>query len=158
MIFQHRSSFSLFAAALFLLLAAGSFIVGWRLAEPSVSAAPAWQAKVADWVMVNCIEPGALGPRFCVLPIGDVGVEDVWHTAGMAATGSNTVTARQLLVPASRFARIDAVFANTVSAAEVDAPLYRAALMPFIKTTAGAVAIGMAQAMLDEFKDRKSVV
>lgn len=53
MIFQHRSSFSLFAAALFLLLAAGSFIVGWRLAEPSVSAAAAWQAKVADWVMVN---------------------------------------------------------------------------------------------------------
>lgn len=56
----------------------------------------------ADWVMVNCIEPGALGPRFCVLPIGDVSVEDVWHTAGMAATGSNIVVAHDVFVPAHR--------------------------------------------------------
>lgn len=56
----------------------------------------------ADWVMVNCIVPGEMGPRFCVLPLGDVTVEDVWRTAGMVATGSNTVVANDVFVPAHR--------------------------------------------------------
>lgn len=53
----------------------------------------------ADWVMINCIEPGGMGPRFCVVPIGDVTIDDVWKTAGMAATGSNTVVIDDLFVP-----------------------------------------------------------
>lgn len=56
----------------------------------------------ADWMMVNCIEPGAMSPRFCLLPIGDVTVDDVWRTAGMAATGSNTVIVDDVFVPAHR--------------------------------------------------------
>lgn len=56
----------------------------------------------ADWVMVNCIEPGGLGPRFCVLPVSDVVVEDVWQVAGMAATGSNTVRVEDTFVPQHR--------------------------------------------------------
>lgn len=56
----------------------------------------------ADWVIVNCIEPDAMGPRFCVLPLGDVQVLDVWRTAGMAATGSNTVVVDDIFVPEHR--------------------------------------------------------
>ena len=56
----------------------------------------------ADWVMVNCLEDGAMGPRFCVLPLADVVVEDVWRTAGMAATGSNTIVASDVFVPEHR--------------------------------------------------------
>ncbi|HEY4344855.1 MAG TPA: acyl-CoA dehydrogenase family protein [Parvibaculum sp.] len=53
----------------------------------------------ADWVMVSCIEPEGMGPRFCIVRIEDVEVLDVWRTAGMAATGSNTVIIRDLFVP-----------------------------------------------------------
>lgn len=55
-----------------------------------------------DWAMVNCVEPGGLSPRFCVLPMDGVRVEDVWRTAGMAATGSNTVVAEDVFVPGHR--------------------------------------------------------
>ena len=55
----------------------------------------------ADWVIVNCMEVDA-GPRFCVLPIGEVRVDDVWRTSGMVATGSNTVVAEDVFVPAHR--------------------------------------------------------
>jgi alkylation response protein AidB-like acyl-CoA dehydrogenase len=56
----------------------------------------------ADWVMVSCIEPATPGPRFFVLPIGDVQVADVWHVSGMAATGSNMVVADGVFVPEHR--------------------------------------------------------
>lgn len=56
----------------------------------------------ADWVIVNCLEQDAFGPRFCVLPIADVEVEDVWRTAGMCATGSNMIVARDVFVPDRR--------------------------------------------------------
>lgn len=63
-----------------------------------------WASGVnhGDWVMVNCIEVGSPVPRFCVLPIADVAVEDVWRVAGMAATGSNTITAEAVFVPEHR--------------------------------------------------------
>ena len=56
----------------------------------------------ADWVMVSGIDPEGMGPRFCVLPLADVTVNDVWHVAGMAATGSNTVVASDVFVPTHR--------------------------------------------------------
>jgi alkylation response protein AidB-like acyl-CoA dehydrogenase len=63
-----------------------------------------WSTGVmhAEWVLVNCIEEGAFGPRFCLLPISDVTVDDVWFTAGMAATGSNAVRADDVFVPEHR--------------------------------------------------------
>lgn len=56
----------------------------------------------AQWAMVNCIEATAMGPRFCVVPLSDLAVEDVWRTAGMAATGSNTIVAHDVFVPEHR--------------------------------------------------------
>jgi len=55
----------------------------------------------ADWVMVTAMDPES-GPRFCVLPRAEVEVEDVWHVAGMAATGSNNVVVRDAFVPEHR--------------------------------------------------------
>ncbi len=53
MILTRRFYFPLLAAVLFILLATASILIGLRLAEPLASAAPAWQNKVADWVMAN---------------------------------------------------------------------------------------------------------
>jgi alkylation response protein AidB-like acyl-CoA dehydrogenase len=55
----------------------------------------------AEWVMVAAMEAEG-GPRFCVVPRAEVEVEDVWHVAGMAATGSNAIVARDVFVPAYR--------------------------------------------------------
>ena len=47
----------------------------------------------ADWVMVGalCGPDDGIYPALALLPAGDVEVDDVWHTAGMRATGSNDV-------------------------------------------------------------------
>ncbi|MDB5431996.1 MAG: hypothetical protein JWP35_3112 [Caulobacter sp.] len=56
----------------------------------------------ADWAIVNAIDGGPMGPRFCVLPLADMTIVDVWHTAGMCATGSNTIVAEDVFVPEHR--------------------------------------------------------
>jgi alkylation response protein AidB-like acyl-CoA dehydrogenase len=56
----------------------------------------------ADWVMVTCNEPGAVAPRFCVLAPDQVTIEDNWHVAGMAGTGSNAVRVSDAFVPEHR--------------------------------------------------------
>ncbi|MDX2043440.1 MAG: S8 family serine peptidase, partial [Acidobacteriota bacterium] len=50
---KHHSPILFFVAALFITLAAGLIVVGFLNGEHSASAAPAWQAKVSDWVMAN---------------------------------------------------------------------------------------------------------
>lgn len=56
----------------------------------------------SDWAMVTGIDPEGMGPRFCIVPMADVEIEDVWHTAGMCATGSNTIHVRDVFVPEHR--------------------------------------------------------
>lgn len=109
----------------------------------------------ADWVFLAAavVDEGAPPEMgFFATPTGALHIEDDWRVTGLAATGSHSVVARELFVPAHRFAGISPLVLNSVGLAEVDAPLYRAALMPFITVTAGAIAVGMAEAMVAEFK------
>lgn len=109
----------------------------------------------SDWVMLGAMvmdegAPPEMG--FFAAPVGDLEIVDDWHVTGFAATSSCSVAARSLLVPERRFAGISPMMLNTVTLAEVETPLQRAALMPFISISAGAIAVGMAEAMLAEFK------
>lgn len=108
----------------------------------------------ADWVLAGApIADEGAEPvfGFFVFPAREIEIEDDWQVSGFAATNSNSIVARKLFVPERRFARIDALATNAVSLAEVDTPIQRAALMPFLLVTAGVISIGMAQAMADEF-------
>lgn len=54
----------------------------------------------SDWAMVSCLHPDSPAPLFCVLPLAQLTVDDVWRVSGMAATGSNTLVAQEVFVPA----------------------------------------------------------
>lgn len=57
----------------------------------------------ADWVMVHAVQSEPeFATHFVLVPIDQVGIEDVWHTSGMRATGSNTVVLDGVFVPAHR--------------------------------------------------------
>jgi 3-hydroxy-9,10-secoandrosta-1,3,5(10)-triene-9,17-dione monooxygenase len=57
----------------------------------------------ADWVMVHAVqsEPEVVA-RFVLVPRSDAIIDDVWHTSGMCATGSDTVRLEQVFVPSYR--------------------------------------------------------
>ncbi|MEW5684032.1 MAG: acyl-CoA dehydrogenase family protein [Pseudomonadota bacterium] len=53
----------------------------------------------SDWAMVSCLQDNNPVPLFCVLPLSRMTVVDVWHVAGMAATGSQMITCEDVVVP-----------------------------------------------------------
>lgn len=109
----------------------------------------------SDWAMVSAIEPGGMGPRFCVLPIEDVLVEDVWRTAGMAATGSNTVVADNVFVPAHRTLEAWRLKLGQAPGEALHPGTHVGwPLNPVLTLTAATPALGAAEAALETFTAR----
>lgn len=114
----------------------------------------------ADWVMVGALcgpdgDPGAMFPALALLPAAEVSVDDVWHTAGMRATGSNDVIAADVFVPAHRLVNVVDLYRGTAPGVALhDAPLYRWPLVPALALLAAMPALGSAEHVADLFAAR----
>jgi alkylation response protein AidB-like acyl-CoA dehydrogenase len=105
----------------------------------------------ADWVAVfGFVMDGSVpvmtshGPdlRVFFVPAGDVQIVDTWQTAGMRATGSNTVVVDRVAVPASFTVSPFAPF-------RIDRPAYRVPAFTQASTGAAPIIVGMAQSLID---------
>ncbi|MEV0111504.1 hypothetical protein AB0H42_34990 [Nocardia sp. NPDC050799] len=56
----------------------------------------------ALWAVLGLVVDGVYS--FAVILVADLGIEGTWHMAGMRGTGSRTVVADDVLVPAERVA------------------------------------------------------
>jgi 3-hydroxy-9,10-secoandrosta-1,3,5(10)-triene-9,17-dione monooxygenase len=102
----------------------------------------------ADWVMVGalCGPDDGVYPALALVRAADVEVEDVWHTAGMCATGSNDVIATDVFVPGHRLVTVADVYGGTSPGAALhEAPLYRWPLVPALALLAAMPALGAAE-------------
>jgi alkylation response protein AidB-like acyl-CoA dehydrogenase len=121
----------------------------------------------ADWVMVGALCcPGAAGsatsgsddamyPALVLLPADQVRVEDVWHTAGMRATGSNDVVIDDVFVPEHRLVKVTDIYAGTApGAALYPSATYRWPMVPALALVAAMPALGAAEHVADVFADR----
>jgi alkylation response protein AidB-like acyl-CoA dehydrogenase len=68
-----------------------------------------WATGVMDgnWIIVGALcgpdgDPAGIYPALALLPAADYTIEDVWHTDGMRATGSNDVEITDAFVPEYR--------------------------------------------------------
>jgi len=111
----------------------------------------------AEWVIVTALEE-TMPPvaRFCVMPIGDVRVADVWHTAGMVATGSNSIVADRVFVPDYRtlITRSPLPSAGELLHSDSTVSYPVAATLALVACTP---ALGAAEAAVDGFRDRMKV-
>ncbi|MDF2583350.1 MAG: acyl-CoA dehydrogenase [Mycobacterium sp.] len=90
-------------------------------------------ANHGNWIIVAalCGADDALYPALALLPASDVTVEDVWHTDGMRATGSNDAIATEVFVPEYRLVKVADIYAGTAPGAGLhDAPTYRWPMVP----------------------------
>ena len=113
----------------------------------------------ADWVLVGaiCGPDDAPYPALALLPANDIRVEDVWHTAGMCATGSNDVIVEQVWVPEHRLVTVADIYGGTTpGAAFHDAPVYRWPMVPALALVAAMPALGTAERVADLFASRLS--
>ena len=112
-----------------------------------------------NWIIVGalCGPDDGIYPALALLPIGDVQIEDVWHTDGMCATGSNDVVITDVFLPAHRLVRVSEIYTGTAPGAGLhDADTYRWPMVPALALVAAMPALGSAERAADIYAERLS--
>ncbi|MFI5716448.1 acyl-CoA dehydrogenase [Nocardia sp. NPDC051750] len=110
-----------------------------------------------NWIMVGalCGPDTGLYPALALLPATEITIDDVWHTEGMRATGSNDVVIRNARVGDHRLVRsFDINGGSAPGAAVHDATTYRWPLVPALALAASMPALGAAERATDIYADR----
>ncbi len=120
-----------------------------------------WATGVMDgnWIIVGalCGPDDGIYPALALLPIGDVHIEDVWHTDGMCATGSNDAVITDAFVPAHRLVKVSDIYKGTAPGAALhDADTYRWPMVPALALLAAMPALGSAERVVDIYAERLS--
>lgn len=87
--------------------------------------------------------------RLALVPTSELKIEDTWHVAGMAGTGSNTFVGTDIFVPEHRTMLISEMISGFSRADHSDEPLYRAPLITALPLGICSSAVGMAEAAFD---------
>jgi alkylation response protein AidB-like acyl-CoA dehydrogenase len=110
------------------------------------------------WTVLNAIAPtdGGAGMPTCVIAASrDLVRLDDWHASGMAATGSDTIVADNLFVPAHRTMplpeMLEARYPPRHNAAN---PYFNLPLAPVLAVNAGGTPVGAARGALELFHER----
>lgn len=126
---------------------------GWRLTGewPLVSG-----VDFADWTLVCALVPQGERQvaRFFAVPRRDYRVADTWFNVGMRATGSNTLVADGVFVPAHRSVARDDIWQGR--AVGSDARCHTARLRTVSGTLFAAPALGAARAAVRAWSARMS--
>ena len=92
--------------------------------------------------------PGPMGEGLALVPIGELKIKDTWHVAGMQGTGSDTLIAENLFVPARRIMPNGPAFSGHYPP-HVAGTVFRAPFVPTVILMAAPPILGMAQGALD---------
>jgi alkylation response protein AidB-like acyl-CoA dehydrogenase len=112
----------------------------------------------ADWHLLTARVESADGPPevlWTAVPMADLEILDDWHVSGLAGSGSNSVVARDVLVPAHRILPIGPLLGGSFpSKTNADEPFYRMPVLLLFCAWTAPNALGLAQAALAEFTER----
>ena len=108
----------------------------------------------ARWTVLNALVTREGGPvPTCVIARSrDLTIVDDWHATGMAATGSNTIVAENVFVPAYRCLPLPDMLEARLPARHNSAnPYFNHPLAPVLVVNAGGTPLGMARGALASF-------
>jgi alkylation response protein AidB-like acyl-CoA dehydrogenase len=89
-----------------------------------------------------------------LIPIGEVSIEDTWFTAGMRASGSNCIVAKDVFIPDHRLMNIVEAVHGVYPTELKDEAAYRAAFMPVAALILVGPQLGMGRAALKYVIDK----
>ncbi|SDD09509.1 acyl-CoA dehydrogenase family protein [Actinokineospora iranica] len=114
--------------------------------------------RAADWDMLAALlerPDGTVEQVFAVVPMAELAIADDWHVSAAAGTGSSTVTATDLFVPAHRVASGEAAVEGvTGDRWNSGATGRNYGLIGMVMVEGVATHVGMAQAALELFVER----
>jgi len=112
----------------------------------------------AQWTILNTIlqTDDGDGPPICVIVrTSELTILDDWYASGMAGTGSNTVVAEDVFVPAHRSVLLpEMVEGRYPERHNSDNAYANYPLVPVLIVNAGGTPVGTARGALDAFMDR----
>jgi len=105
----------------------------------------------AHWAVLAAPLPhnGGIVPSIMLVPMRDLTIEDTWHVVGMRGTGSHTVIAKEVFVPAYRALPIEVLAKGLSPRTSRDEFVYRESFVPTAIIAVAAPVLGLAQAALD---------
>jgi alkylation response protein AidB-like acyl-CoA dehydrogenase len=115
-------------------------------------------SRQASWLGAHCVvcgpdgapkmgENGRPTDRTVLIRRSQAQIEDVWHVMGLRGTGSDNYKVADLFVPSAySFTR------DSDADRREKGPLYRFSILSFYGIAFAAIAIGIARAMLDDFR------
>ena len=90
-----------------------------------------------------------------LVPRSDIVIHDDWHVAGLRATGSCSITAKETLVPRHRYLSLPGLIGGkTPDATKHEGHLYKSAAVPVLCLAITPAALGIAEAALEAFIGR----
>ena len=107
----------------------------------------------ATWTVINVLV-GEM-PTCMIAKSADLTILDDWYATGMSATGSNTVVAENVFVPARRTMPLPDMLEGKYPARHnADNPYFKYPLAPVLTVNAGGTPLGIARGAWDMFIDR----
>ena len=110
----------------------------------------------SPWVFVGGMVQSDDGPEWTLflLEPGQYTVSDTWFTAGMCATGSNTIVTENAFVPESRTVRLSSLREGAGPGGAVhEDPIYRAPLIAYSPICFATPMLGAVQGAYEYFRD-----
>jgi 3-hydroxy-9,10-secoandrosta-1,3,5(10)-triene-9,17-dione monooxygenase len=113
----------------------------------------------AHWAFVGALEEGVDGPgahRVLLIPYTELRIHDDWRVTGLAGTGSNSVSADGVFVPARRVLALQEQLAARYERPNRNSelPLYRIPRAPLIAANSLGAPLGLGLGALDAFLER----
>ena len=107
----------------------------------------------ATWTIINVLV-GEM-PTCMIAKRADLKILDDWYATGMSATGSNTVVAENVFIPARRTMPLPAMLEGRYPARHnADNPYFTYPLAPVLTVNAGGTPLGIARGAWDMFMER----
>lgn len=106
----------------------------------------------AQWAVVGVPLTGGgemTDQGLVLIPMSDLTIKETWFVAGMRGTGSNTLIAQDVFVPAHRYLSIFGALKGNVDNPHKDEELYRVPFVPGAAIILAGPQLGLAQAALD---------
>ena len=105
----------------------------------------------AHWAVLSAPLPqgDTVVPSILLAPMRELAIEESWHVVGMRGTGSHTVIAKDIFVPAHRALPTEILAQGRSPRTNRDESVYRESFMPTAIIAVAAPVLGLAQAALE---------
>jgi 3-hydroxy-9,10-secoandrosta-1,3,5(10)-triene-9,17-dione monooxygenase len=110
----------------------------------------------SSWVMVGGMDTAGAAPEWLLLmiPSGEFSVRDVWHTAGMRGTGSNTIVTDNVFVPRARALSLNELREGKGAGGAIhEGQIYRTPFFFYAPLTFAAPMLGAALGAYEHFRE-----